>query len=61
MSLNFITTAAFSYPYENYGILGNIINTLYNNNNPIGSCTNRCRGSNLPDRICKAQQAYNNY
>ena len=29
MSLNFLTTPAFSYPYENYGVLGNIINTLY--------------------------------
>lgn len=29
ISLNFITTAAFSYPFENYGILGNIVNTLY--------------------------------
>ena len=29
MSWNFLSTAAFSYPYENYGILGNIINTLY--------------------------------
>lgn len=28
LSWNFISTAAFSYPYENYGILGNIINTL---------------------------------
>ena len=25
MSLNFLTTPAFSYPYENYGVLGNII------------------------------------
>lgn len=29
ISLNFLTTPAFSYPYENYGVLGNIINTLY--------------------------------
>lgn len=29
MSWNFLSTPAFSYPYENYGILGNIINTLY--------------------------------
>ena len=29
MSLNFLTTPAFSYPYENYGVLGNIVNTLY--------------------------------
>ena len=29
MSWNFLSTPAFSYPYENYGVLGNIINTLY--------------------------------
>ena len=29
MSLNFLVTPAFSYPYENYGVLGNIVNTLY--------------------------------
>ena len=29
MSLNFLTTPAFSYPYENYGVLGNIVNTIY--------------------------------
>lgn len=26
---NFISTSAFSYPYENYGILSNIINSVY--------------------------------
>lgn len=26
---NFLSTPAFSYPYENYGVLANIINTLY--------------------------------
>lgn len=29
ISWNFLSTPAFSYPYENYGILANIINTLY--------------------------------
>ena len=29
ISWNFLSTPAFSYPYENYGILGNIINTFY--------------------------------
>lgn len=29
LSWNFISTSAFSYPYENYGVLGNIVNTLY--------------------------------
>ena len=29
MSWNFLSTPAFSYPFENYGVLGNIINTLY--------------------------------
>ena len=29
MSINFLSTPAFSYPFENYGVLGNIINTLY--------------------------------
>lgn len=29
MSWTFLSTPAFSYPYENYGVLGNIINTLY--------------------------------
>lgn len=29
MSWNFLSTPAFSYPYENYGVLGNIVNTLY--------------------------------
>lgn len=29
MSWNFISTPAAAYPVENYGILGNIVNTLY--------------------------------
>lgn len=29
MSWTFLSTEAFSYPYENYGVLGNIVNTLY--------------------------------
>lgn len=29
LSWNFISTAASSYPVENYGILGNIVNTIY--------------------------------